>query len=292
MDVNQNEVIIQKDLDDIFAENYANFSAAVITNRVIPSVVDGLIPSHRKILLGMSNNKSSSYEKAAMHVGYILGFLHPHGDLTLYNSLVRMSQPWVYPIPLIAAHGNNGSVTGSAFAAMRYLEVKLSNFTKDVYFDESYFNESIIDYEWNYNNKLRIPSVLPAKIPTILLNNTATIGTGFTGNLPCHNLNEVCNATLHMLDHPNSTLKDILKYIKGIDYPISAMVTNANDVEDTYAKGQGTFRMQGTFDIEKINGKESLVITSIPLNITVDKILNEISELSKDKDNKKWFGVK
>jgi DNA gyrase subunit A len=259
----------------------------VINSRIVPNIVDGLIPVQRRIMIGIYLNGSSTFDKAAMHVGYVLGNLHPHSDLAVYDSMVRLTQNWIMPIPFIDSHGNNGSISGSDNAAMRYLEVKLSNFSKDVFFDETYLNENIIDYEWNYNHKKFIPSVLPSKIPTIFLNNLSTIGTGFTCNLPPHNLNEICDATLFALNNPNATTSDLLKYIKGIDSLVPFTITNASEIESIYTNGTGTFSLQGNIDIEKIGGKECLVITSLPQNITTQRVLESITELSKDKDIKK-----
>jgi len=274
------EINISNEMKDSFL----NYAMSVIVSRALPDVRDGLKPVHRRILYGMSElnmQPSSAFKKSARLVGDVMGKYHPHGDSSIYDSMVRMAQPFSYRYMLVNGHGNFGSIDGDGAAAMRYTEAKMMKISTEMLRD---INKNTIDFRDNYDGSEQEPSVLPARFPNLLVNGTTGIAVGMATNIPPHNLTEVIDGVLATIDNPEIEIEEIMEYIKGPDFPTGGELLGLAGMRQAYLTGKGSVTMRSKCEIiEHKNGKKSIIVTEIPFQVNKSKLIEKIAELAKDK---------
>lgn len=281
--------IIPLYLENEMKTSYLNYAMSVIVSRALPDVRDGLKPVQRRILyamheLGLSSNKP--HKKSARITGETMGKYHPHGDVAIYDTIVRMAQDFSLRYPLIDGQGNFGSVDGDPPAAMRYTEIKLSSEAEELLQD---LDKETVDFIPNFDNSLKEPVVLPAKIPNLLLNGSSGIAVGMTTNIPPHNLNELVNACIKIIDNPDLSLKELLKIIEGPDFPTGGIILGKEGIEEAYEKGRGKIILRGKTIIESKEDKETIIITEIPYQVNKANLVEKIVNLSQ---NNRITGIK
>ena len=272
-------------IEDEIKNSYLDYSMSVIVSRALPDVRDGLKPVHRRILFAMNDmgmGYDKPYKKSARIVGEVLGKYHPHGDSAVYNSMVRMAQDFNTRYMLVDGHGNFGSVDGDSAAAMRYTEARMAKITSELLVD---IDKDTIDWRKNFDESLDEPKVLPAKLPNLLLNGTTGIAVGMATNIPPHNLREVSDAIIALIDNKDISVDELITHIKGPDFPTGGIIYGKSGIYSAYKTGRGKVRVSGKTHIEKDkkNGKESIVITEIPYQVNRAKLIERIAELVKDK---------
>ena len=283
LDFNQGKVVPVK-LEHEMKYSYIDYAMSVIVSRAIPDVRDGLKPVHRRILYamaeaGMLSNKP--YKKSARIVGEVLGKYHPHGDSSVYDALVRMAQDFSMRYQLADGHGNFGSIDGDSAAAMRYTEVRMSQIAELMLQD---IDRETVEFIPNYDESLKEPSVLPAKFPQLLVNGTSGIAVGMATNIPPHNLGEVVDGTLMLIDNPETSIADLMTVIKGPDFPTRAQIMGDEGIRDAYNTGRGSIKMRAVTHIEKMsNGKSRIVVTELPYQVNKSRLVERIAELVRDK---------
>lgn len=267
-------------IEEELKKSYLEYSLSVIIGRAIPDVRDGLKPVHRRILYAMhelGNSYNRSYKKSARVVGDVIGKYHPHGDSAVYDALVRMAQEFSMRDPLVDGQGNFGSIDGDAAAAMRYTEARMSKLSSEFLGD---LEKKTVDFRDNYDNSLQEPSVLPTKVPNLLLNGTSGIAVGMATNIPPHNLGELINGTMHLLDNPECEIEDLMGYIKGPDFPTGALCFGGKGLREAYLTGRGSIKIRGVVNIEeKNNGRQSIIITEIPYALNKSSMVEKIAQL-------------
>jgi DNA gyrase subunit A len=265
-------------------ESYLDYAMSVIVARALPDVRDGLKPVHRRILFAMSDiglRYSGRFRKSATIVGETLGKYHPHGDSSVYDAMVRMAQDFSMRYPLVFGQGNFGSMDGDSAAAMRYTEAKMARITEEVLFD---IDKDTVNFVPNYDGSKNEPSVLPSRLPQLLLNGSMGIAVGMATAIPPHNLTEVADAVIHVLDNPDATVEDLCKFIKGPDFPTGGIIYNTQDIVSAYATGKGRVVTRAVAEIEeKKGGKFKIVITEIPYQQNKATLVEKIAELVKTK---------
>ena len=272
----QQQVNIEKEL----RKSYLEYSLSVIIGRAIPDARDGLKPVHRRIMFAqyeLANNYNRPHKKSARVVGDVIGKYHPHGDTAVYDALVRMAQDFSMRDPLVIGQGNFGSIDGDAAAAMRYTEVRMSKLAGEFMAD---IDKDTVDFRPNYDNTLQEPAVLPAKVPNLLLNGSSGIAVGMATNIPPHNLGELSDALLHLLDHPQCSVDDLMDYVQGPDFPTYGYVYAGQGLHDAYHTGRGTVKVRGRVELEK-RGKdlECIVIKEIPFGLNKSVLVEKIAAL-------------
>ena len=274
-----NDRIIEVSFEDEMSEGFINYSKELIENRSIPSVYDGLKPVQRRILYSMHELRlyhNASYKKSARVVGEVLGKYHPHGDSSVYDAMVRMSQWWSMRYPLVDLHGNGGSIDGDSPAAMRYTEVKLTPLVNEFIKD---LDKNCINWNNNFDDSLKEPGVLPTLLPNYLLNGGSGIAVGVSCDIPTHNLKELIDTIITYIDYPNASVADLLKILKGPDLPTGGIIEGKNLLE-IYSKGTGTFKVRARHRIEQgTSGKQLIIISEIPYQTNKRKILSQLSQL-------------
>ncbi len=276
--------ITQRNITQEMREAYINYAMSVITDRALPDVRDGLKPVHRRILytmgkLGLSSGAKT--RKSATVVGEVMGKLHPHGDTAIYESMVKMAQPFVMRYPLVIGQGNFGSIDGDNAAAMRYTEAKMSRLGGEMLKD---IEKETVSFVPNYDNTEKEPTVLPAAAPNLLLNGTLGIAVGMATNIPPHNLRELCAAAQHLIDEPKATTDDLLQFVQGPDFPTGCIAFNQKDINHAYSTGRGGVLVRGEAEIvEGKKGDFQIVITSIPFRVNKADLLQRIADLVNDK---------
>src|SRR5690554_1702521 len=276
--------IINESFEDIISERFASYSKYIIQDRALPDARDGLKPVQRRILyamnqLGMHHNKP--YKKSARIAGEVMGKYHPHGDSSIYEAMVRMSQDFKMLVPLIDMHGNNGSIDGDSPAAMRYTEARLAKAAEYLLED---IDKRTVLFVPNFDDEETEPVVLPAKFPNLLVNGSIGIAAGYATKIPPHNLNEVINATIAYLKNPNISEKDLLKYIKGPDFPTGGIVQGLDGIKDAMSKGAGRIIIRAKVIKEDITRtQDRLVITEIPYEVVKADLVRQIDMLRVDK---------
>ena len=257
---------------------------SVIIGRALPDARDGMKPVHRRILYAMhklSNTYNKPNKKSARVVGDVIGKYHPHGDTAVYDAIVRMTQNFSLRYPLIQGQGNFGSIDGDSAAAMRYTEIRMQKITDQILAD---IEKETVTYSPNYDGTEDIPNVLPTRIPNLLINGSSGIAVGMATNIPPHNLTEVIDACLHILDNPETTVDDLLKIVKGADCPLGGIITGIDGIEQAYRTGQGKVYVRGKTSVEEIKGgKEAIIITEIPFMVNKARMLERIAEQVKEK---------
>lgn len=271
-------------IEEELKESYLDYSMSVIVSRALPDVRDGLKPVHRRILfamneMGMTNDKP--FKKSARIVGEVLGKYHPHGDTAVYNTMVRMAQEFNYRYMLVEGHGNFGSIDGDSAAAMRYTEARMSKITAELLED---IDKNTIDFRKNFDDSLDEPTVLPSKLPHLLLNGSTGIAVGMATNIPPHNLGELVDGSLQLIDNPEISDLELMEYIKGPDFPTGGIIDGKKGIRDAYLTGRGKIRVRGKVKIEENkNGKFFLIIEEIPYQLNKSTLIERIANLVKEK---------
>ncbi|MBN2753638.1 MAG: DNA gyrase subunit A [Candidatus Goldbacteria bacterium] len=276
--------IIQAAIEDEIKTSYLDYSMSVIVGRALPDIRDGLKPVHRRVLYGMHDMglySNKSYRKSAKIVGEVMGNYHPHGDSSIYDTMVRMAQPFVFRMPLVDGQGNFGSVDGDPPAAMRYTEARLSKFAEELLKD---LDKNTVDFVPNYDESTKEPTVLPVSFPHLLVNGSSGIAVGMATNIPPHNLGEVIDATIMVIDNKNTKIEEIMGVIKGPDFPTGAFIIGKEGIKSAYSTGRGSIVMQSKIKIEESKkGKKQIIITELPYMVNKANLLENIANLVKDK---------
>ncbi len=275
--------ILKIDIENEMKSAYIDYSMSVIVSRALPDVRDGLKPVQRRVLFGMNemgNTSNHPHKKSANCVGEVMGKYHPHGDSSIYGTVVRMAQPWALRYTLVDGHGNFGSVDGDGPAAMRYTEVRLQRIGEEMLSD---IDSETVDFQPNYDNSRQEPVVLPTRIPNLLVNGTSGIAVGMATNMPPHNLTEAINATVALIDDPELTIADLMKYIKAPDFPTGGTIYGYNGVKDAFETGRGRIIIRAKAEIEQESNHENIIVTEIPYNVNKAELIKYIADLVNDK---------
>ena len=280
----ENNRILPIEIADEMKKSYIDYAMSVIAGRALPDVRDGLKPVHRRILYSMSElnlTPDKPYRKSARIVGDVLGKYHPHGDTAVYYAMVRMAQDFATRAPLVDGHGNFGSVDGDAPAAMRYTEAKMTKLSLELLRD---IDKETVDFVPNFDESLKEPSVLPARFPNLLVNGSNGIAVGMATSIPPHNLGEVIDATIHLIDNEECSVEDLIQFVKGPDFPTSAIIMGKENITEAYRTGRGKVKVRARAYIEELaKGKQQIVVTEIPYQVNKAKLVEKIAELVKDK---------
>ena len=276
--------VLSVDVKDELKKSYLDYAMSVIIGRALPDARDGMKPVHRRILYAMhklSNTYNKPYKKSARVVGEVIGKYHPHGDTAVYDAIVRMAQNFSLRYPLVEGQGNFGSIDGDSAAAMRYTEIRMQKITDQILAD---IEKETVSYSPNYDGTEDIPDVLPTRVPNLLINGSSGIAVGMATNIPPHNATEILDACIHILDNPSCTIEDLLKIVKGPDFPLGGIITGIDGIEQAYRTGQGKVYTRAKTSFEQIKGgKEAIVITEIPFMVNKARMLERIAELVKEK---------
>ena len=276
--------IIERNIETEMKNSYIDYAMSVIVSRALPDVRDGLKPVHRRILYAMYEDGITSdkpYRKSANTVGSVLGRYHPHGDSSVYDAMVRMAQDFSLRYPLIDGHGNFGSVDGDAPAAMRYTEARMSKIAETMLTD---IEKNTVDFMPNYDDRLQEPTVLPAKIPTLLINGSSGIAVGMATNIPPHNLKEVIDGIVKIIDDDNVTDEQLMSIIKGPDFPTEGLILGRDGIKQAYTTGRGKIIMRAEAEIEEMSGnKQRIIVRSLPYQVNKAKLIENIANLVKEK---------
>ncbi|MEI7632062.1 MAG: DNA gyrase subunit A [bacterium] len=278
-------VVEMRTVEDVMEYSYLRYSMSVIVSRALPDVRDGLKPVHRRILYTMNRDglrSGSKHRKSANVVGAVMGDYHPHGDASIYDAMVRMAQPWSMRYMLVNGQGNFGSMDGDPPAAMRYTEAKMHKLAEELLLD---IDKDTVDFRENYDGRLSEPTVLPAKLPNLLLNGQLGIAVGMATNIPPHNLSELVDATVTLIDNPEATLDDLLEHVKGPDFPTGGIVYGKESLRNAYATGRGGVVVRGIAEIVEgdKNGRQRIIISEIPYGLNKASLIEKIADLYKEK---------
>ena len=281
---NHDGKIIERDIENEMKTAYISYAMSVIVQRALPDVRDGLKPVHRRILYAMHEDGISSdkpYRKCANTVGSVLGRYHPHGDSSVYDAMVRMAQDFSLRYMLIDGHGNFGSIDGDGAAAMRYTEARMSKIAEYMLTD---IEKNTVDFMPNYDDRLQEPTVLPSKIPQLLINGSSGIAVGMATNIPPHNLTEVCDGLIRIIENPNTTDEELMSIIKGPDFPTGGMILGKDGIKEAYRTGKGKIVVRAEAEIEEMaNNKQRIIVTSLPYQVNKARLIENISKLVREK---------
>ena len=275
------EKIFDYTLEDIMGERFGSYSKYIIQDRAIPDARDGLKPVQRRILYSMYKEKNTydhGYRKSAKTVGDVIGNYHPHGDTSIYDAMVRMSQPWKTRLPYIDMHGNNGSIDGDSPAAYRYTEARLSKIANEMLRD---IDKDTVEFAPNFDDTTKEPTVLPARFPALLVYGSQGISAGYATNIPTHNLNEIVDATIYRIDHPKCSLDELMEIVKGPDFPTGGMVEGLEGLKDAYTTGKGRIIVKSKYEIDE--KKNQIIITEIPFEVNKALLVKKIDDIRIDK---------
>ncbi|HYI00175.1 DNA gyrase subunit A [Hyalangium sp.] len=277
--------LIPVNIEDEMRRSYLDYSMSVIIGRALPDVRDGLKPVHRRILYAMhdlGNTHNRSYKKSARVVGDVIGKYHPHGDASVYDAMVRLAQEWSLRYLLVDGQGNFGSVDGDSPAAMRYTEVRMDRLAEELLAD---IDKETVAFGPNYDDSLTEPLVMPTKFPNLLVNGSSGIAVGMTTNIPPHNMGEVIDGTLHLIDNPDATVLDLMKFIPGPDFPTAGIITGREGIFRAYTTGRGQISLRGKVEIEesKKGDREAIIITEIPYQVNKARLIEKIADLVREK---------
>ena len=274
----------QHEIHDEMKNSYIDYAMSVIVGRALPDVRDGLKPVHRRILYGMSElgvTPDKPNKKSARIVGEVMGKYHPHGDFSIYDAMVRLAQPFNIRYPLVDGHGNFGSVDGDGAAAMSYTEARMTPLALQMLRD---IEKETVDFDPNFDGEEEEPRVLPARFPNLLVNGSNGIAVGMATSIPPHNLGEVIDASVELIDNPDATVDDLLKHVKGPDFPTGAMIMGKTPMKEAYRTGQGKVLVRSVSEIEELShGKQQIVVTEIPYQVNKARLIEKIAEMVKDK---------
>jgi len=279
-----NGKILNRSIETEMKESYIDYSMSVIVGRALPDVRDGLKPVHRRVLYSMYEQgitPDKPHKKSARVVGDVLGKYHPHGDTSVYDTLVRMAQDFSMRYMLADGQGNFGSIDGYQAAAMRYTEVRLRPFAMEMMAD---LNKDTVDFIDNYDGLEKEPTVLPSRLPNLLVNGSSGIAVGMATNIPPHNLNEVIDAIVMMIDNPEASIEDIMKFIPGPDFPTAGLILGTDGIRSAYTTGRGSVRLRAKVNIEQMtNGKQRILVTELPYQVNKANLIEKIAELVQEK---------
>ena len=277
------EKLIPINIEDEMKSAYIDYSMSVIVSRALPDVRDGLKPVHRRVLYGMHDlgvKSSSAHKKSARIVGEVMGKYHPHGDSAIYDTMVRMAQDWSLRYMLVDGQGNFGSVDGDSPAAMRYTEARMQKISEEMLSD---IDKETVDYKLNFDDTLKEPTVLPTKIPALLVNGASGIAVGMATNIPPHNLTEVINGTLEYIKNNAIDIDGLMEFVKAPDFPTGGIIHGYEGVKDAFHTGRGKIVLRGKAEIEEVDGKESIIVTEIPYQVNKADMIKKIADLVNDK---------
>jgi DNA gyrase subunit A len=276
--------ILPINIEEELKNSYLDYAMSVIVGRALPDVRDGLKPVHRRVLFAMNelkNDFNKPYKKSARVVGDVIGKYHPHGDSAVYDTIVRMAQPFSLRYMLVDGQGNFGSVDGDSAAAMRYTEIRMAKIAHELLAD---LDKETVNFVPNYDGQEMIPEVLPTKVPNLLVNGSSGIAVGMATNIPPHNLTEVVNGCIALVDNPELTVDELMTYIPGPDFPTAAIISGRKGIEDAYRTGRGKVYMRARAEIEtEANGKETIIVHEIPYQVNKARLIEKIAELVKEK---------
>ncbi|KKS40460.1 DNA gyrase subunit A [Candidatus Kuenenbacteria bacterium RIFCSPLOWO2_12_FULL_42_13] len=278
-----NEMIEPREIVQEMRESYLDYAMSVIVSRALPDVRDGLKPVHRRILYAMWDiglKPTAKFRKSATVVGEVLGKYHPHGDVAVYDSMVRLAQDFSMRYPLVHGQGNFGSMDGDSAAAMRYTEAKLAPIAEQLLLD---LEKNTVNFIPNYDGTQQEPRVLPARLPNLLLNGSLGIAVGMATSIPPHNLGEVVDGICHLIDHPQADLDDLMAYVKGPDFPTGASIFNLQDIKQAYATGKGSIVMRADAEIVENKNGFQIIVSSVPYQVNKSALIERMAELVKDK---------
>ncbi len=281
--MNDGEKLIPINIEDEMKSAYIDYSMSVIVSRALPDVRDGLKPVHRRVLYGMHDlgvKASSAHKKSARIVGEVMGKYHPHGDSAIYDTMVRMAQDWSLRYMLVDGQGNFGSVDGDSPAAMRYTEARMQKISEEMLSD---IEKDTVDYKLNFDDTLKEPTVLPTKIPALLVNGASGIAVGMATNIPPHNLTEVIDGTLEYINDNSIDIDGLMQYVKAPDFPTGGIIHGYEGVKEAFHTGRGKVVMRGKAEIEEVDGKESIIVTEIPYQVNKADMIKKIADLVNDK---------
>ena len=281
----KDENISEIDVSDEMRGSFLEYAVSVIYARALPDARDGLKPVQRRILYGMWNDLNLShdakYKKCAQVVGAIMGPYHPHGDTAIYDALVRMAQDFSLRYPLVDGHGNFGSLDGDAAAAYRYTECRLEKLSEELLNE---LGQKTVDFRPNYDGTRTEPIVLPSRVPHLLMNGTTGIAVGMATNIPPHHLAELCDALTALVDDSNLTVKQLLKWVKGPDFPTGALIMGTRGIEEAYRTGRGSFKTRAAVSIEQVTPrKQGIVVTELPYMVGPEKVIDRIKSAVQSK---------
>jgi len=278
--------LLPVNIEDEMRKSYLDYSMSVIIGRALPDVRDGLKPVHRRALYAMQelgNTHNRAYKKSARIVGDVIGKYHPHGDSAVYDTIVRMAQDFSMRYPLVDGQGNFGSVDGDPPAAMRYTEVRMAKLASELLAD---IDKETVDFGPNYDDSQEEPTILPARFPNLLVNGASGIAVGMATNIPPHNLTEIINATVHLVEHPSATVADLMQFVTGPDFPTGGYIRGYDGIKKGYETGRGSIKMRAKTHIErwgKHDEREAIIVTELPYQVNKARLLEKIAELVKDK---------
>ena len=281
--MNDGEKLIPINIEDEMKSAYIDYSMSVIVSRALPDVRDGLKPVHRRVLYGMHDlgvKASSAHKKSARIVGEVMGKYHPHGDSAIYDTMVRMAQDWSLRYMLVDGQGNFGSVDGDSPAAMRYTEARMQKISEEMLSD---IEKDTVDYKLNFDDTLKEPTVLPTKIPALLVNGASGIAVGMATNIPPHNLTEVIDGTLEYIKDNSIDIDGLMQFVKAPDFPTGGIIHGYEGVKEAFHTGRGKVVMRGKAEIEEVDGKESIIVTEIPYQVNKADMIKKIADLVNDK---------
>jgi len=275
--------LIPINIEDEMKSAYIDYSMSVIVSRALPDVRDGLKPVHRRVLFGMHElgvRANSSYKKSARIVGEVLGKYHPHGDTSVYDTMVRMAQSWSLRYMMVDGQGNFGSVDGDSPAAMRYTEARLQKISEDMMAD---IDKDTVDHQLNFDDTLKEPTVMPTRVPNLLINGASGIAVGMATNMPPHNLTEVINGTIAYIDTPEIDIDGLMEHIKAPDFPTGGVIYGYEGVKEAFHTGRGRVVVRGKAEIEEVNGRECIIVTEIPYQVNKADMIRKTAEMVNDK---------
>ncbi|MBC7747490.1 MAG: DNA gyrase subunit A, partial [Methylotenera sp.] len=281
--MSEGEKLIPINIEDEMKTAYIDYSMSVIVSRALPDVRDGLKPVHRRVLFGMHDlgvNSRSAHKKSARIVGEVLGKYHPHGDTSVYDAMVRMAQEWSMRYLLIDGQGNFGSVDGDSPAAMRYTEARMRKISEEILAD---IDKETVDFKLNFDDTLEEPTVMPTRVPTLLINGATGIAVGMATNMPPHNLTEVINGTLAFMDNNDIEIDELMTHIKAPDFPTGGIIYGYEGVREAFKTGRGRIVMRAKVGFEEVEGRECIIVTEIPYQVNKADMIKRTADLVNDK---------
>ena len=282
------QTILKNSLEEIMADRFARYSKYIIQERALPDARDGLKPVQRRILWAMyedGNTYNKPYHKSAKTVGNVIGNYHPHGDSSVYDAMVRLSQDWKISTPLVDMQGNNGSIDDDPAAAMRYTEARLSKVANYLLQD---IDKETVEWAPNFSDEKMEPTVLPARFPNLMTMGITGIAAGYATNIPPHNLNEIVSAAIHRIQHPDSTLDDLMEYVKGPDYPTGGIVMGYEGIREALETGRGKVIIRSKTEIRETKTVKQIIVREIPYEVIKSQLVRKIDEI---RLNKKIDGI-
>ncbi|HND85835.1 MAG TPA: DNA gyrase subunit A, partial [Pseudobdellovibrionaceae bacterium] len=271
------------DINKEMREAYLQYSMSVIVGRALPDVRDGLKPVHRRVLFAqseMNNTHDKPYKKSARVVGDVIGKYHPHGDMAVYDTIVRMAQDFSLRYPLEDGQGNFGSIDGDSPAAMRYTEIRMTKLAEEILAD---IEKETVPFGPNYDDSLEIPLVLPAKFPNLLVNGSAGIAVGMATNIPPHNLSEVIDACVHLIKNPDCSIEEIIERVPGPDFPSHGVIAGREGILQAYKRGRGVITLKAVAEIITVKDHEEIIVTELPYQVNKAKLIESMADLVRDK---------